>query len=264
MELRKARPYSADAELTLATQRNSNLELEGINCGSSTNTTTAPKTSINQIVNSAVHANTVVFDAFVRALKRDGEFNRSLNEQNSNHRSRNERRDYGRGEHDRNRDSFRDKNRNQYRDKSQTVIEVFAKTTAIVATMTVVTYHAVVMVKDTIPIIERAVAKNPFVSIPANAIIRAKEIAAMKMATEVHNALTLSTDATVTNEALKNDKTAANTQGIVMILAYIVNEPTMRTMIANVCFNRSKKELNRLLQLPSNQTSQPRLLRPKT
>ena len=118
-ELRKARPYSADAALTLAIQLNSYLELEGMNSGSSTNTTNASKTNINQIVNPAMHANTVVFDEFVRALKRDGEFNRSSNEQNSNHRSRNERRDYDRGRVEHNRDSSCDKNRNQYRDKSQ-------------------------------------------------------------------------------------------------------------------------------------------------
>ena len=75
-------------------------------------------------------------------------------------------------------------------------------------------------------------AINPFVSIPANAAIRAKEIAAMMMATEVHDVLTLPTDATVTNAALKNNKTAANTQGIVLIIADIVNEPTMRHVIA--------------------------------
>ena len=121
-ELRKARPYSADTSLTLAIQLNSYLELEGINSGSSTNTTIALKTDINQVVNPAMHANTVVFDEFVRALKRDGEFNRCSNEQNkqnSNHRSRNERRDYDRGREDRNCDSSRDHNRNQYRDKSQ-------------------------------------------------------------------------------------------------------------------------------------------------
>ena len=118
-ELRKTRPYSADAALTLAIQFNSYIELESINSGSSTNTTTASKTNINQIVNPAMHANTVVFDEFVRALKQDGEFNRSSNEQNSNHRSRNERRDYDRGRDERNRNSSQDKNRNQYRDKSQ-------------------------------------------------------------------------------------------------------------------------------------------------
>ena len=118
-ELRKARPYSSDAALTLAIQLNSYRELEGINSGSSTNTTNASKTNIKQIVNPAMHANTVVFDEFVCALKQNGEFNRSSNDQNSNHRSRNERRDYDRGRDERNRDSSRDKNRNQYRDKSQ-------------------------------------------------------------------------------------------------------------------------------------------------
>ena len=133
----------------------------------------------------------------------------------------------------------------------KTVIKVITETTAIVATLKVVTIHAVVTVKDTVPTIERAIAINPFVSIPANAAIRAKEIAAM-MATEVHNVLTLPTDAIVTNEALKNDKTAANTRGIVVILADIVNEPTMRHVIAKPA------------STASNRTSQPRLSRPKT
>ena len=126
-ELRKSRPRSADEALTLALQLNSFLELEGINTNSSTANSLASKASNNQAVNSAMHANTVVFDEFVRALKRDSDFSQPSSEQYSNQRSRHHSRESNRGNEGRNRsysrdDSrshYRDDNRPQYRDKSK-------------------------------------------------------------------------------------------------------------------------------------------------
>ena len=55
------------------------------------------------------------------------------------------------------------------------MIGIITEAIAIVATMTVVTIHAVVTVKDTIPTIESPFLTNPFVSIPGNAAIGERE-----------------------------------------------------------------------------------------
>ena len=253
-ELRNARPYSVDAPLTFAIQLNFYLELEGINGGSSTITAkTTPKAGVNQLVNPNMHANTVVFDEIVRALKRNGDFSRSSKRQNSYNRSRNERRDYDRG---------RDiavvflpvpKSGISTRISHKIMTAVVVDTIAMVANMTAVTIHVVVTVKDMIPVIENLMETNPFVLILAEAAIRATETAAMMMATEMHNVPIPHTDATVFNEDLKHDETAGKTQGIGMILADIANERIMLPVTAKFASTAFESDIAAATDAPQDQ-----------